>query len=280
LNVKIRPQIKYQWGVIDTIPSEYIAEGSFPGRGLTDSYTATSGISYKFMSLNGGYNKQITRTFTYGGNEQKTSIVSYPNANLRLSRIEALPFLKKLSRSSSISTGFSQSFEYRWDIVGDSSEPVSDSKTISLSPLISWQSNWVRGISTTIDITYSETKSNSYLGEYSVESRSLNRGGSASIAYTFSAPRGLRLPLLGGFKFTSNLSLNLGVNYNRNTNYAVDLETPIGDTRTMGADLGLSYTFSSSITGGANFDYSSNKDMIGDQDSKRIGLNIWTNINF
>ena len=113
-----------------------------------------------------------------------------------------------------------------------------------------------------------------------VPSRNLSRGGSASIAYTFSAPRGIRLPFLGGLRFASNLSVNLSVNYNHSTSYSLDLENPTSDIQTLGADIGLSYNFSSSITGGANFDYSQNKEMLSNQDSKRVGLNVWTNINF
>ena len=283
LNAKTRPDAKYQWGLVDSIPPEDIAPGSFPGRGTTAAYGVTSGLDYRFLNIMGGYNGQITRTFNYSGGEQKTNNVSYPNATLRLLRLEAMPLLKKYSRSSSINSGFNQTVEQRYDVLADSATLVSDSKTISLSPLISWQSTWVKGISTTIDVTYSETNSNSYSGSPGVPpvpSRTLGRGGSFALGYTFSAPRGLRLPFLGGLKFTSNLTLNWAINYNRNTSYALNLTSPTNDTRTLGTNIGLTYNFSSSITGGANFDYSQNKEMNSSQDSKRVGLNLWTNINF
>ncbi|MBA7550769.1 hypothetical protein ES705_43292 [subsurface metagenome] len=108
----------------------------------------------------------------------------------------------------------------------------------------------------------------------------LNRGGSASLAYTFSAPRGLGLPFLKGLKFKSNLSVNLRVNYNRNTSYVSDLKKATNESSTFGINIGLSYNFSSGITGGANFDYSQNNDKNSDQNTRRVGLNIWTNINF
>ena len=280
LNVKTRPTTEYQWGLQDSIPSEDVAEGSFPGRGMTDSYGGNTGLVFKFLSIQGGYNRQISRSFNYGGGETRTTSTAYPNLSMRLSRLESLPFMKNISRSSSISSNFNQFFDKRYEVAGDSMNLTSKSKTMSFSPLVSWQSNWVRGISTTIDINYSETDGYSYLGIDSVPSRSLNRGGSFSIAYTFSAPRGLRIPLLGGLKFSSNLSLNLGVNYNRSTNYSNDLNVPTSDAQTIGANIGLSYNFSSSVTGGANFDYSQNKEFNTTQDSKRVGLNIWTNINF
>jgi opacity protein-like surface antigen len=279
LNVKARPSVEYQLGLVDSIPAEDVAPGSYPGRGMIDSYTATSGLTFKIISLQAGYNGQITRTFNYDF-EARNDNTSYPNINVRLSRVEQLPFLKKYMRSSSINAGFNQTYESRYEIRADSSYRTSDSKTLNLNPLISWQSNWVKGISTTIGINYSETRSNNYAGATIVESRSLNRGVSGSVSYTFSAPRGISLPFLSGIKFASNLSMNLSVNYNRSTNYFSDLSDPRNDSSTLSTSLGLSYNFSSSITGGANFDYSQNKEINSSQDSRRVGLNIWTNINF
>lgn len=282
LNVKVRPETKYQWGLVDSIPEDDVAPGSFPGRGMMDTYGVTSGFNFKIVSANGGYNGTVNRTFNYGGDEVRTNNVSYPNLTLRISKLEALPLLKKYCRSSSITSGFNQSIEERkeYDVETDSFDLISDSKGISFTPLFSWQSNWKKGISSTIEITYSETNSNSYYGTEAIPSKMLNRGGSASLAYTFSAPRGLGLPFLKGLKFKSNLSVNLRVNYNRNTSYVSDLKKATNDSSTFGINIGLSYNFSSGITGGANFDYSQNNDKNSDQNTRRVGLNIWTNINF
>jgi hypothetical protein len=280
LNVKVRPDIRYQWGLVDTIPTEQVAAGSYPGRNMSETYGVTSGASYKLVSLSGGYNGQVSRSFSYGGNETRMVSFSYPNASIRISGLEALPFLKKYSRSSSVNTGFNQSIERRYDVSNDSLDLRSDSKTISLNPVISWQSNWLKGISTTVDVNYSETNSNEYGEAVTVPSKSTSRGGSASFAYTFSAPRGLSLPFLKGVRFASNLSLNVSVNYSRNTSYFLDLKNPTNDSSMMGTNLGLSYNFSSNITGGANVDYTQNKERNSNQDSKRIGLNFWVNINF
>jgi opacity protein-like surface antigen len=166
-------------------------------------------------------------------------------------------------------------------VIPDTTEDlVSDSKTVVFSPLASWQASWIKGISTTLEANYSETNSNEYVGSTPIPSKMVTRGGSASFAYTFSAPGGINLPLLKSLKFTSNLSLNVLFNYNRTTNYYTDLTIPATNTSTIGSSLGLSYNFSSSITGGANFDYTQNNDKNTDQDTKRVGLNTWVNINF
>lgn len=280
LNVKKRPELKYQFGIIDTIPPEDIDPTSLPGRSISDMYSINSGMSYKFFSLQGGYSGQVNRTLNYGGVIIKTGSSSYPNSNITISKVEILPFLKKYSRSSSVNSGFNQTFEKRYEITGDSTTLTSDSRTISFSPVLGWQTNWMNGLSSTININYSETVSNDYSGTAVVTSKSLNRGGSASFAYTFSAPRGIRLPFLKGVKFSSNLSVNLSVSYSENTNYSGDLSKPLYDSSVMNTNLGLSYNFSSSITGGANFDYSKNKEKVSNQDTRRVGLNIWVNINF
>jgi hypothetical protein len=146
--------------------------------------------------------------------------------------------------------------------------------------LIGWQANWVKGISSNVDVTYAETNSTDFQAGFELPSKSLTRGASVSLAYTFSAPRGLGLPFLKGVKFASNLAVNLALSYNRNTNYSSDLVDPIYDSSILQTDLGMSYNFSSSITGGASFSYSQNKESVRNQDTKRFGVNIWTNINF
>jgi hypothetical protein len=276
LNVLKRPDIKYQFGLLDTIPEDEVAAGSYPGRGIVDSYNATTGFNHQFITLNGGYNANINRTFAYGNIETRTRTVSYPNANLRLTRLEALPFLKKYAHSSSINTLFNQTYERRFQ----DTVLQSESKTISFSPLIGWQANWVKGISSNVDVTYAETNSTDFQAGFELPSKSLTRGASVSLAYTFSAPRGLGLPFLKGVKFASNLAVNLALSYNRNTNYSSDLVDPIYDSSILQTDLGMSYNFSSSITGGASFSYSQNKESVRNQDTKRFGVNIWTNINF
>jgi hypothetical protein len=282
LNVTERPDIRYQFGLDDSIPSDLVTPGSFPGRGSTDSYGVSSGLTLKFLTLQGAYNANTNRTFVFGNIETRVQTVSYPNANFRLLRLETLPFLKGLAHQSSISSTFNQSIERRYQ-VGDSLVLQSDTKNLSFSPLASWQTNWVRGITSTVDLTYSETVTNEFQGLVPLTNRSLTRGGSVSLAYTFSAPRGLSLPLLKGVRFASSLAMNLGFSYNRNTNYsgyAGGTSTPIYDSSVLSADLGMSYNFSASITGGANFSYSQNNERIRNQDTKRVSLNIWTNINF
>ena len=276
LSVRRRPDLDYQFGLVDTLPAEDVSANSYPGRGQTDAFNASSGLKMKVLTVAAAYNESVNKSYAYGNIETRTHSTSYPNANVRVTRLEAIPLLKKYARTSSITTAFNQTYEERYQ----DSTLQSDSKTMSLSPAVSWQTNWVIGLSSTVDVSYTETVGKTYQGVFEVPSRSLSRGVSVSLAYTFSAPRGLSLPLLGGIRFASNMAVNLTVSGNRNTNYSSDLTVPIYDSSVLQADLGLSYNFSSSITGGANLSYLQNKETIRDQDTKRVGVNVWTNINF
>ena len=75
------------------------------------------------------------------------------------------------------------------------------------------------------------------------------------------------------------MSMNVNVNFSRATTYGPD-QQPTADNTTLGSSLGLSYNFSASITGGATFDYAENKDRNSNTGTKRVGVNIWANINF
>ncbi len=88
------------------------------------------------------------------------------------------------------------------------------------------------------------------------------------------------IPLLRGVKFSSSLSVNASANYNRSRSYSGGFDVPLSDFSTTSYQLGLSYNFSSFVTGGANFNYSQNDDRNTEQDTRKIGLDLWVNIKF
>lgn len=277
LQVKIRPELKYQLGLIDTIPRDDYSPNTYPGRGVVDNFGVNSGLNFKIVSVQGGYSGQVSKNLLSSGQIARSTGQNYPNATFRLSRLEGLPLLKKYTYSSSLNIGFNQDFSRTFT----DTTLQSDSRTISYNPLVGWQTNWMKGISTTTDVTYTETKTTQHLGASDVQSRTLTRGGSLSAGYSFSAPTGIKLPFMKNVKFASNLSFNLALNYSRSTSYGEDQLLPTADNSTLGSNLGMSYNFSASISGGANFDYAENKDLNNpNASSKRIGLNIWANINF
>lgn len=282
LNVRVRPDARYQWGLVDSIPADDVAPGSYPGRGVLDTYGANSGLNFKIVSVTGGYSGRLNKTYSYGGDEVRTQSISYPNLTVNIQRLEALPLLKNFVKTSSVSGSFNQSYEERYDFKATDTIPrlLSDSKGKSFDPLIRWSANWNKGISSNIDFAYSETRGNNYSVTDTVPSLTTNRRGSLRLGYTFSAPRGLSLPLLGGIKFSTNATVNLGLNYSRTTSYYRDLRIPTNDTSTLGGNVDISANFSSSITGGFNFDYSQTNDKNSVQDIRRVALNLWMNINF
>ncbi len=282
LNVKVRPDIRYQWGLIDSIPADDIAQGSYPGRGVLDTYGANSGLNFAMVNVTGGYSGRLNKTYSYGGDEVRTENTNYPNLTVNVQRLEALPLLKNLMKTSSLSSSFNHFYEERYEFKTTDTIPrlLSDSKGTSFEPLARWSANWNKGISSNIDFSYVETKGNNYSTADTVPSLTINRRGSFRVGYTFSAPRGLSLPFLGGIKFSTNATLNFGLNYSRTTSYYRDLEKPNNDTSTLGANIDISANFSSSVTGGFNLDYSQTNDKNSVQDIRRVELNLWMNINF
>ncbi|MCX7994643.1 MAG: hypothetical protein N3A65_02560 [candidate division WOR-3 bacterium] len=285
----VRPDLKYQWGFIDTIPTDELDPGSYGSRGLSDNFNVNSGINYAILNLTGSYTRQTTRSFGYSGIENRTISRSYPNASLRISRVENLPILKDYAYTSSVNMSFNQDFQEFYQVHLDTTPRlISDSKTMSFNPLLGWQVNWKRGITTNASVNYLETNGHQYSDLFINPSKSTNWGASISFGYTFSAPRGLAIPLLQGIKFSSNLTTNLTYSYNRNTTYAasienpneLDTDNPVVDNENSNIDISLSYNFSTSITGGATLNYSRNQDRVFNNNYRRVSLNIWANINF
>ncbi|MGQ9664580.1 MAG: hypothetical protein ACUVUH_04505 [bacterium] len=285
----VRPDLKYQWGIVDTIPLDQISPNSTSSRNITDNFSIMSGANYKILSLSSSYTSSIGRNIGYSGTENRTITKAYPNANLRISKVELLPFLKKYTHTSSINISFNQNYQTVYSVNPDTTpELISDSKTISYNPLVGWQANWKKGITTNTSINFSETESHQYLSQFINPSKSRGWGGSISLAYTFSAPKGINLPLLQGIKFASNLTTSVAYTYNRNLSYAasqenpnyLDYDNPVADIENSALDISLTYNFSASITGGATLNYSKNRDRVFNNNYQRVGLNLWTNINF
>lgn len=285
----VRPDLKYQWGLVDTIPSDQIAPNSYSSRNITDNFSINSGANYKIFTLSGSYTNSVGRSIGYSGTENRTITKSYPNANLRIAKVEMIPLLKKYTHSSSVNIGFNQNYQTVYTVNPDTTpELTSDNKTISFNPLLGWQANWKKGITSNATINYNETQGRQYLGMIINPSKSFGWGGSFSIAYTFSAPKGINLPLLQGIKFASNLTSSLTYGYNRTVSYAasqedpnnLDYNNPVTDTENNSVDVSLTYSFSASVTGGATLNYSRNRDRVFNNNYQRVGLNLWTNINF
>lgn len=273
--VKRRPELKYQFGLVDTVPETDLKTVSLQNRQVRDNLTASSGFSISALNFSFGYNKGITTNYVWGRNNTKSISQEYPDLSLAISRVEKLPFLSKYITTSSLNTSFNQITETRGDFQPDSALNVTEeSKTYEFSPLASWQASWKKGVTSSIDLRYSQGYTINYYGGM-LQTNRKTQGVDASLAYSFSAPSGINIPLLRRIHFTSTLTVNLTAGYSEHQEWIPNTATVYSDYSTFSSRLGLSYQFSSSINGGTDIDYSQNKDNNRNVSTKIVGMNFW-----
>jgi hypothetical protein len=165
-----------------------------------------------------------------------------------------------------------------------------DTRTRDFSPLLSWQTTWKRRVTTTLSANYSMATAFSYRNEEGTnrgESDSRTSGGELSLAYTFAAPQGIRLPFLKKVRFSSDLSLTWSLRYSRSARRErlVTAGDPAPEWRALQNDnsfsttLSASYRFSRSIEAGLQTGYSRSKGLALTT-TETMDLDVWVMFRF
>ena len=262
-----RPGFIYQIGLTDSVSDTLSFSGS---KNCQRSYSLSSGMDIKMISLTTNFNHTVSQGSYLSSNTQNTS-TTWPDLDLSISRIEALlgPWAIRSRVNSDINITNSQS-----GIVGKPPERVV--KSLTFSPLLSWQTTWKRDISTELSLSYSIIKShlpNSITQEE-------NKGGGFSLGYSFSAPTGINFPGLRKIRFKSNLNLNLNLKYNHTQSIIYPEGRYERNYDTFDSNIQGSYDFSSTVTGGFTLGYNLLYDKKQEEKTHNTDLEFWVHFRF
>ncbi len=229
------------------------------------------GISYKYRDVLSKTPDKIDETKTVG----------FPDIVIRWGNMTKLGALKTLLESSSLDFGYSRKVEER----GDEGLKDITSQTTSrdFSPLFSWTARWKNNISTTLKATRSFGENKINRGSATTTERE-EQTYSFSISYSFSSPKGIRIPIIGKkIKFTSNLNLSLDVstrqNLERTALQGMGFNTK-ADTKEFRVQPTASYSFSKNIVGGLNALWMNSDDRKTNQKRRVRELGFWTELRF
>jgi hypothetical protein len=276
-----RPSWEYQFGLRQGIPKdikhpnpEYYANDM---RNITDNFSTSGGINTNIFSLSTTFttSKNSNENINMVGTKNISKSTTWPNVNLQF------PKLSNFIPETDILKLASGSVNYRID--RSSSERVgegvqTESKNQTWGP--SLQLTWTRDIRTNISANFSTNKSYNYESGF-YETTSKTTGYNFSINYSFRAPTGLKLPLLGSrIHFSSNLNAGLDFNYSKNYSISSRFPEPTNHSINYIVSPQLSYNFSNSITGGLIGNYSMMNDVKQDRKSSTTGLDLWVEFKF
>ncbi len=278
----------YRLGFIDGFTFDSTRETPSVNRELDNSVRVSSGVRVK------QFNAGIAYDWSQGRNTNRfaTAVdrsVGWPDVDLSLGGVHNL--FKQLATDSKISGAYRRRLDVSGELADDTLGMYG--RTVSLahefSPLLSWQTTWKKRVSSTVGINYSKsaaTNFQSQAGDNRSVTDSDSRGADLSMSYYFSAPSGLKLPILKKIKFSSDLRLTWTLKYAQtrrgSTRWANGVpESPVPQQldNSVSTRLAGSYSFSRTIEAGTNAGYSYTKGLTGTA-TKTTDLDIWVLFRF
>ncbi len=268
-----RPEFKYQIGLQGVIADSLLQRQEFSKNyDISTSIAIINGLSTTLKYEN-NYNETWTQTKNY------TKTTTFPNITLAFSRIGEVFHIDKILESSNLNS----SYLYKKELNGVINKNIPDkiTKTYNFNPLVSWQANWKQGVTSTIQATYQYDVTTQNNSANQVVKYHYNRSISMNVGWSFSAPRGLDLPLLNRIHFKNELtpSLNVTINQEKEFNKS-DKKHPQKWYLKINIKPKADYKFNKAITGTLSTEYNLNKDYRDNSSIRDFTLGISVRIEF
>ncbi|HWR82409.1 MAG TPA: cell surface protein SprA [Candidatus Deferrimicrobium sp.] len=284
-----RPSLKYRFGLEREAGVPTISEGRAPSAGEDQSYQLSSGFTLLGgISTTVSLRQSIARDVVKQGARYKTVSSSWPDLTIRISQFQHFPLIKevlnKFINVFSPQTGYSRTMRELYDLDGDFL--TSRSITVSHNPLLSVNFKVWRSLSLSSSYRLSKDESEKYNpndGKFQSETRNRQTSWSITSKYSFSAPSGLALPVLGRVRFNSTMNLSADVrrsNGKSETRRAGGGWVTSSDKADFGVGTEISYNFSSQVLGGVRADWRDSLDRSHQRNNHTRQLELWVEIRF
>ncbi len=249
---------------------------------LTDSYRLESGLQpIRSLDIRTSYSlrTQITRGTT---DPTKLKSVTFPDINANITGLEKIALFKLIAKTVSYQFGYSKKVDENGR--EDTGEVYKRDTAKIYSPIFGLNITFANNIRGTFryDKSNSLSKNLRSVGQSDREVKSSDSNIKVSLSYSFTAPKGLKLPFLKRVKFDSQLSVSLDVSIGNNKSESVTngRKSVDSDRKNITIEPKFSYQFSRAITGGLRARWNDSDDKIQQRKHHVRELGIWTEIRF
>jgi hypothetical protein len=285
----------YRLGFSDVFPFDSTRPPSSATRELRNGVRLSSGARISELTARLGFDWSEGRNVSGLLNSTVLDRSStWPDVQLTLGKVHNA--FKKYATDSKLSTTYRRRYDLGGTLLpleqGDTLGMIgrSEQLTTDLNPLLSWQTTWKKKVSSTLSANYSISERTNFLSDDGLRRNvtdTRTRGGNLSVSYSFSAPQGIKLPLLRNLKFTSDLTLNATMRYANTVGKLIQWDTlgvpndttDLSDDNSFGATLAASYRFSRSIEAGLSSGYSRSKGLTP-VTTETVDLDLWVLFRF
>jgi hypothetical protein len=157
---------------------------------------------------------------------------------------------------------------------------------VAYQPLLSINFNLFRKLSLSGSYSLNEDRSENYNSTNGVlekVTRSTKKSLSFTAQYSFSAPGGIGLPLLGRVKFTSTVNIQGNVKINSQKSETSDRGKPFvvsTDKSDFSWSLSIRYNFSRELSGGLTTRWQDSRDNYRNRNSHVREVQLWVELSF
>jgi hypothetical protein len=166
----------------------------------------------------------------------------------------------------------------------DTKELFSRGTQISLAPLLNLNATLIKDIRFSARYDYNKRQTDNLRLEGTTQKTGYgtDRTLRFTLDYSFSAPQGLKFPLLGKFKFDSQLTISATYTKRYLTNWSVQqgIKTVESDRVETSVEPRATYKFSAKINAGLTARWTDTNDKIQQRKRHIRELGIWTELRF
>lgn len=244
-----------------------------------NAFSLSSGATFTAVDIQASYSRQNSKTEAAQSTNTSESR-KWPDVDVSLSALERLPPLKRLASSASLRSSYAVTKEQSGN--GDQGA-ISKKRTREFSPVASVQMVWKKGMTTTVTVNDRRTVEDRFQGDWP---KNVNQSRDFAVQFGYSLAGGIKLFPGKKLKFKSNLDLTSSLTYTltMDSTYLTQSQNQTAYENTNTTSLSFkptaSYNFSSSITGGADAEYTTEKNRKAQLSRKVIGLNVWAQFKF
>jgi hypothetical protein len=259
-------------------------------RTRSDDYKVKSGLDFaKNFKVSLNYNYRWTRNesssingtisesqlyfFKTSGDSIDVFEIPIPEWSITWSGWEKFPTFEKIAETVSLEHTFVGSRTTGWNDNRDNVAKHDYSR--NFSPLLGVNMTFKKGITGSIRYNLTETGAVTMIPS---PSKSRTRQSGLAISASYAMRTGFRVPIWPfknkRFKNNTTVSLAFNMNSNRSENEASGKFVETNFSKNWSIKPSLDYSFSNSVTGGAHFEYGSNKSKTGDSNYQEFGIRV------
>ncbi|MFH1686798.1 MAG: cell surface protein SprA [bacterium] len=284
-----RPSLKYRFGLTETADVDLVEQSRSAASSEDIKYSGSSGFTLLGgLSTDVKFSRSVTRDLVKQGSRSENVSTSWPDLTIRIGKFRSLPLISKyVNRLIEIfqpRTSYSRSTREVKDL--DNGFVTSKTTSVNYNPLLEFNLKLFSKLGLQGRYTLSEDENRSFnqtTGEPEKLTVSTKTSMSFSTNYSFSAPGGLGIPLLGKLKFESTMTIQASVKINTSkteTSSRGGPFAPTTDKSDFTTSLSLKYTFSRQINGGLSTRWQDSNDNYRDQKSHVREVQLWVELKF